>query len=173
MHPLNSRTTNTVAAVKNWTFIGRSLKKYLYGIRLINWRAESYWTKCELYTIERARWWRIAFDIFSYSRSRISPVFSSDLQKKFQRYNNTLYCDSVPFLFLRLVPRDGLLTKHTRTNSLGQSLGYPRRDLSHPFLSLYVCLFMIFIHLIGAALDCACSISLSRGKFSIQRVSLK
>jgi len=52
MHPLNSRTTNTVAEVKNRTFIGRSLKKYLYGIRLINWRAENYRAKNELYNRE-------------------------------------------------------------------------------------------------------------------------
>jgi len=141
MHPLNSRTTNTVAAVKNWTFIGRSLKKYLYGIRLINWRAESYWTKCELYTIERARWWRIAFDIFSYSRSRISPVFSSDLQKKFQRYNNTLYCDSVLFLFLRLRPSWRSFDK-THAHKFARPI--PRIPPTRPLASLliFICMFI-------------------------------
>lgn len=136
MCPLNSRTTNTVAVVKNWTFIGRSLKKYLYGIHLINWRAESYRAKCELHI----RWrehggWRIALTYFPTAELAFLPFFSSDLRKKFQRYNNTLYCDSVLFLFFTYRPsRD--LTKHTRTNSLGRSLGYSRRDHSHPLLSL-------------------------------------
>jgi len=104
MHPLNSRTTDTAAAVKNWTFIGRSLKKYLYGIRLINWRGESYWAKFELCTMERARWWRIALTYFPTAEVAFLPFFSSDLQKKFQRYNNTLYCDSVLFLFFTSRP---------------------------------------------------------------------
>jgi len=164
MRPLNSRTTNTVAAVKNWTFIGRSLKKYLYGIHLINWRAESYRAKCELYI----RWrehggWRIALTYFPTAKVAFLPFFFFGFTKKVSKIQQhfILWFRAVSF-FLRLVSRDswdGLLTKHTRKNWLGRYLGYSRRDHSHPLLSLYVCLFMIFIYLFSEAdLDCACSV---------------
>jgi len=172
MHPLNSRTSNAVA-VKSWTFIGCSLKKYLYGIRLINRHAGRN-ASC-IYNRESAVVTN-SVDVFSYSRSRISPpFFTSDLRKKFQRYNNTLFCDSVMFLFFYVSSLVTVFWQNTCARIRSADPSDTPDATSHIpcYLYRYVSLFMIFIHLFGAALDCACSISPSRGKSSIQSVSLK
>lgn len=134
-----------MAAVKNWTFIGRSLKKYLYGIRLINWRAESYRAKCELHTIERTVVTN-SVDIFSYSRSHISPIFFFGFTKKVSKIQQhfILWFRAVSFYKSRLS-----WGSFDKTHAYKFAQPIPRKHPTRPLLSLYVSLFMIFIHLFG------------------------
>lgn len=144
MHPLNSRTTNTVTEVKNWTFIGRSLKKYLYGIRLINWRAKNYRAKYKERTMVTN-----SVDIFSY-QSHISLFFGfTNKVSKIQRHF-ILWFRAVSFFYVSSLVTVFLQNTcaHIRSGDPSDTNDTTSRTSCYLYMYVYLWSFYIFSRLL-------------------------